>query len=185
MKLTLSQLETIMPRLKKNPQEAQELLAGLNEGMAEFEINTPARVAAFLAQVAHESYEFKYMSEEWGPTAVQKRYDPPTKLAKELGNTQAGDGFKFRGAGPLQLTGRANFRVYGKLLDLDLENNPDLAREPKNGLRIACLYWDRHRLNELADQGDFTGITKAINGGLNGLAQRQAYWTTAKKALGA
>jgi putative chitinase len=151
--------------------------------MAEFDISTPARMAAFLAQILHESGEFRYDGEVWGPTDVQKRYDPPTKLAAKLGNTKTGDGFKYRGAGPLQLTGRSNFRQYGQLLNLDLENNPDLARNPEIGLRIACLYWKRHHLNALADQEDFVGITKAVNGGLTGLNSRLNYYDDALKVL--
>lgn len=187
MELSLSQLQAIMPRMARNPKEARDLLPGLNEAMEEFQITTPERMAAFLAQIAHESCELRYMSEEWEPDKVpaQKRYEPVTSLSKRLGNTKPGDGFKYRGAGPIQLTGRANFALYGKLLKLDLEGNPDLAREPDVGFRIAGLYWTRNHLNALADEGDFVGITKAINGGTNGLEQRQAYWATAKRVLGA
>lgn len=170
--------------MARNQALATLLLPALNAAMAEREINSPTRMAAFLAQIAHESGEFRFMSEEWGPTAVQKRYDPPFKLSKVLGNDKPGDGFKYRGAGPLQLTGKDNFRTYGKALGLDLVNKPDLARDPKVGLRIAALFWERKGLNTLADSGDFTGITHRINGGENGLEQREAYWKVAKKALG-
>lgn len=102
---------------------------------------------------------------------------------KSLGNTQPGDGKRFKGRGPIQLTGRANYQKYGELLKLDLIGNPKQAATPAVGFRIAALFWKLHGLNQLADAGDFVTITKRINGGLNGLAERQKYHTRAKLVL--
>ncbi|KQM18373.1 glycoside hydrolase family 19 protein [Novosphingobium sp. Leaf2] len=128
------------------------------------------RLAHFLAQVSHESGGFRYMEEIWGPTAAQKGYEGRA----DLGNTQPGDGLRYKGRGPLQLTGRANYRDYGKRLGLDLEGNPALAATPAVGLLIALEYWRSRNLNALADKDDVVGITKRINGGTNGLNDRKA-----------
>lgn len=155
----------------------------LNNAMEEFSINTLLRAAAFIAQLAHESGEFRFMEEIWGPTAAQKRYEPPSDLAKRLGNTQAGDGFRYKGRGPIQLTGRANYQRYGDLLGVDLVSEPTLAATPEVGFRVAGLFWQRNGLNERADNRDFQGTTKRINGGLNGEAQREAYYQRALAVL--
>jgi putative chitinase len=120
------------------------------------------------------------MEEIWGPTPAQKRYEGRA----DLGNTQPGDGYRFRGRGPIQITGRANYKKYGDLLGVDLVGNPDLAAKSEYAFRIAALYWDTHNCNELADVGDFQAITRAINGGYKGLADRRKYYERAKKALG-
>jgi predicted chitinase len=168
----------IMPKLLAA--KRAEYLPFLNEAMAKYEINTPLRVAAFLAQLAHESAELKYFEEIWGPTPAQKGYEG----RKDLGNTQPGDGKRYKGRGPIQLTGRANYKTFGELLGVDLVANPDLAATPEWGFQIAALYWKRKGLNELADVEDFKMITKRINGGYNGLADRENYYSIAKKALG-
>lgn len=181
--LTDSDLQQIMPRL---PQAKRQLyLPFLNKVMEIYEIDTPLRASAFLAQIAHESVELRYMEEIWGPTAQQKKYEPPSDLAKKLGNTQPGDGFRYRGRGPIQITGRANYTNYGDLLDVDLVGNPDLAATPQYAFSTAGLFWKRNGLNELADVQDFITITRRINGGLNGLADRQKYYEIAKNVLGA
>jgi predicted chitinase len=150
-----------------------------------YEIDTPLRASAFLAQIAHESGELKFMEEIWGPTAQQKKYEPPSDVASRLGNTQPGDGFRYRGRGPIQITGRANYQKYGDLLGVDLIGNPDLAATPQFAFSTAGLFWKLNGLNELADVQDFTTITKRINGGLNGLAERERYYDIAKNVLGA
>jgi len=180
--ITDSQLQQIMPTLPQA--KRQTFLPFINAILPQFGINTPLREAAFLAQVAHESGELKFWEEIWGPTAAQKRYEPPSDLASRLGNTQPGDGKRYRGRGPIQITGRSNYRKYGGLLNLDLEGNPDLAATTQVGLQVACLFWKTNGLNELADVSDFLTITKRINGGTNGLADRQKYYERAKNALG-
>jgi predicted chitinase len=181
--LTDSDLQQIMPKL---PQAKRQLyLPFLNKVMEIYEIDTPLRASAFLAQIAHESAELRFMEEIWGPTAQQKRYDPPTDLAKRLGNLQPGDGFRYRGRGPIQITGRANYKKYGDLLGVDLVGNPDLASTPQYAFSTAALFWKTNGLNELADVQDFITITRRINGGLNGLQDRQKYYAIAKNVLGA
>jgi putative chitinase len=173
-----SNLQEIMPKLAKEKRDLY--LPFLNKAMEIYEINTPLRAAAFLAQIAHESDELKYFEEIWGPTQAQKRYEGRS----DLGNTELGDGYRFRGRGPIQLTGRSNYKKYGDLLGVDFVSNPDLAARPEFAFQTAALYWESHGLNDLADAKDFITITKRINGGLNGLADRQRYCEVAKKALG-
>lgn len=180
--ITDSQLQQIMPTLPSA--RRQMLLPFLNHAMDMFDINSPMRQAAFLAQIAHESGELKFFEEIWGPTAAQKRYEPPSDLAKRLGNTQPGDGKRYKGRGPIQITGRFNYRKYGQLLNVDLEGNPDLASTTQIGFETAGQFWKLNGLNELADVPDFTAITKRINGGLNGLADREKYYERAKGVLG-
>ncbi len=140
--VTDAELQQIMPRL---PKEKRDLyLPFLNKAMADHSINTPLRVAAFLAQIAHESAELKYMEEIWGPTKQQKKYEPPSDVATRLGNTEKGDGYRFRGRGPIQITGGANYKKYGDLLGVDLVANPDLAAQPQYAFQIAALYWETH-----------------------------------------
>lgn len=133
-------------------------------------MDSALRLAHFLAQVTHESGGFRYMEEIWGPTDAQRRYEGRA----DLGNTQANDGFRYKGRGPLQLTGRANYRDYGARLGLDLEGNPALAATPEVGLRIALEFWKVKGLNALADKDDIVAITRRVNGGSNGLADRTA-----------
>jgi predicted chitinase len=180
--ITDAELRQIMPNLPEAKRDAY--LPFLVKAMVNCGISTPLRAAAFLAQIAHESAELKFMQELWGPTAQQKKYDPPSDVAKSLGNTQPGDGFRYRGRGPIQITGRANYKKYGDLLGVDLVSNPDLAAQPKYAFQTAGLFWRMRGLNELADAEDFTTITKRINGGLTGLAERERYYEVAKKALG-
>jgi putative chitinase len=161
---------------------AEQLIDPLNQALQEFEINTPARAAAFLAQIAHESGALKFFAEIWGPTAAQKRYEGRA----DLGNTQPGDGKRFKGRGPIQITGRANYSKYAKLLNLPLVDQPELLEQPEAGFRAAAAFWKNNGLNELADQNTsaaFLKITRKINGGTNGLPERQRYWALAKRAL--
>lgn len=176
--LTPDQVHAAWPKVSE--EMAKYYLWCLNPALVEFEINTPARVAAFLAQVGHESGQLRYFEEIWGPTAAQKRYEG----RKDLGNTEASDGYRYRGRGPIQITGRANYKRYGELLNLPLIEQPELAAIPGVGFRIAGAYWKMHGLNELADretEDNFKRITRKINGGLTHLAQRIELWKQAKK----
>jgi predicted chitinase len=137
------------------------------KAMVEHAITTQARARDFLAQVLHESAGLRYFEEIASGAAYEGRAD--------LGNTHPGDGRRYKGRGPIQLTGRANYRWAGHLLGLPLEQNPALAAQHDVGWRIAALYWKSHGLNELADQGQFVTITRRINGGTNGLAARVHY----------
>ncbi|MEO6724652.1 MAG: glycoside hydrolase family 19 protein [Blastocatellia bacterium] len=180
--ITDGQLQQIMPTLA--PAKRQQYLPFLNAILPMYEIDAPLREAAFLAQIAHESGELKFWEEIWGPTAAQKRYEPPSDLAARLGNTQPGDGKQYKGRGPIQITGRFNYKKYGGLLGVDLEGNPAMAATTQIGLQTAGEYWKSNGLNQLADIPDFTSITKRINGRLNGQASREKYYARAKQALG-
>jgi len=149
--------------------------------MDEFGINTPTRQAAFLAQVLHESGMLRYTAEIWGPTPAQQRYEGRS----DLGNTQTGDGYKYRGRGLLQTTGRTNYRLTGAALGVDLINVPEALERADLAARSAAWFWKSHGLNELADTGDFTKITRRINGGINGIRDRERLYAALKKELGA
>ena len=181
--ITDDQLKQVMPNL---PAAKRALyLPHLNAAMQANGIDTPLRTAAFVAQLAHESGEFRWMEEIWGPTPAQRRYEPPSDLAARLGNTQPGDGKRFKGRGPIQITGRFNYAKFGGLLGLDLVGDPAQAATPEVAFATAGLFWQKNGLNELADARDFVTITRRINGGTNGLADRQMYYERAKNVLGA
>ena len=183
--LTLQQLLSIMPVVPAARREA--FLPFLQAAMTEFAIEAPARAAAFLAQLAHESGQFRFMEELWGPTAAQRRYEPVSTLATNLGNTQAGDGRRYKGRGPIQITGRANYKRFGDLLGADLVSDPPRAALPEIAFRVAGLYWQKKGLNELADRvtdDAFREITRRINGGFNGLEDRRRFYAVARNVLG-
>lgn len=180
--LTDAHLATIMPTLAA-PKRAT-FLPVINQALQTYTISNQLRAAAFLGQIAHESGELKYMEEIWGPTDAQKRYEPPGTLAARLGNTQKGDGKRFKGRGPIQVTGRANYQRYGDLLGLDLIGKPELAATPAVGLSIAGMFWRTNGLNALAELGDYREITRRINGGYNGWEERLKYYERAKAVLG-
>jgi predicted chitinase len=173
--LSAAQLRAIMPKLDAG--RADNVLKPLADAMKEFEINTPKRRAAFLAQVAHECHELRHLEEMFANLdAYENRAD--------LGNTKPGDGKIFKGRGPLMLTGRANYKAAGKALKMDLEANPDLVLKPAVGCRVAAWYWKDRGLNELADRGDIRGITQKIHGDYVGLDDRQKFYRQAKVVLG-
>jgi predicted chitinase len=171
--ITDDELGQIMPNCPAA--KRADYLPFIQQAMQEFDITKYLREAAFLAQLAHESAELRYMEEIASGAAYEGR--------KDLGNTQPGDGKRYKGRGPIQLTGRANYQKYGGLLGLDLINNPTIAATKEVGFRIAGLYWQSHGLNELADRQQFETITRRINGGLNGQADRVMYYNRAKKVL--
>lgn len=145
----------------------------------EFGITTPKRITAFLAQVGHESGGFVYTREVWGPTPAQSRYEGRA----DLGNTQKGDGSRFRGRGLIQITGRTNYEKLAKALGVDVVGNPALLESPHLAARSAAWWWAAHGCNELADAGDFEKLTRRINGGTNGLKDRIERHERAKAAL--
>jgi putative chitinase len=179
--ITDLQLKQVMPSLPAV--KLERYLPALNHGLLASAVDNPRRTAAFVAQLAHESGELRFMEEIWGPTAAQLRYEPPGSLATRLGNTEAGDGKRFKGRGPIQITGRFNYKRYGQLLHVDLLASPQTAAEPEAAFAIAGLFWLSNGLNELADADEFTAITRRINGGVNGLAERLRYYGLAKAAL--
>ncbi len=173
--VTVEQLRAIMPNLSLS--RAQLLMPYLNQAMAEGGINTPARQAAFLAQLAHESVGLTAFEEYASGAAYEGRSD--------LGNTQPGDGVRFKGRGPIQLTGRSNYRAAGAALGIDLEGNPARAADVDVGFRTAVWFWNSRNLNSYADARNFDAITYRVNGGYNGKAARDAYYARALQVLGA
>ena len=171
--LTVLLLKQICPKTKTAVLE--KYIEPLNAAFDEWEINTPQRQAAFLAQVAHESGGFHYVRELASGEAYEGR--------KDLGNTEAGDGVRYRGRGLIQVTGRSNYRACGVALGLDLLGEPELLELPENAGRSAGWFWWSRKLNGLADADNFRAITLRINGGLNGYTDRCAYWERAKEAL--
>lgn len=170
--ITIDQLRAIMPGAR---QRAPVFLGPLNVAMAEFDINSPKRCAAFLAQIAHESGEFRYMREIASGETYEGR--------KDLGNTEPGDGKRYKGRGPIQITGRANYELCGKALGLDLIGHPELLELPEHGCRGSAWFWAHNRLNRFADADNFGALTKAINGGYSHLDERIKYWLRARAVL--
>lgn len=178
MPLTLDQLHRIMPNARD---KAGVFLGPLNLAMKEFGIaDTAQRVAMFLAQIAHESGELRYMRE----LASGAAYDTGS-LAVRLGNTPEpdGDGQRYKGRGLIQITGRDNYARCAVALGLPLLERPELLEIPLNACRSAAWYWAGRGLNTLADKGAFDTITARINGGQNGREERRAYWARASQIL--
>ena len=176
MPITAQQLLQILPNAG---QVAGFFVPVLNTAMNRYQIVGTKRVAAFIAQIGHESGQLKYVKEIWGPTAAQARYEG----RKDLGNTVAGDGSKYRGRGLIQITGRANYMACGEGLGLDLIKQPELLEKPQHACMSAAWFWATRGLNTLADAGQFDRITRRINGGQNGAADRQALHARALKVL--
>jgi putative chitinase len=172
--ITQDQLSAIAPYSRRD--RLEKLLPHLNTTMQRYAITTPIRIAHFLAQLGHESDGFNTNEEYASGADYEGRRD--------LGNTQAGDGVRFKGRGLIQVTGRANYADCGRALGVDLIKNPQRLGD----FDLACLsagwYWDTHKLNNHADRDDVLTITKIINGGTNGLADRQSYLARAKKVFG-
>ena len=146
--------------------------------MAASQINTPIRMAHFLAQLGHESGDLRYSEEIASGNAYEGRAD--------LGNTQPGDGPRFKGRGLIQLTGRANYTAYGIARGADYVSDTNylqIATNPNLAVDVACWFWTTHGLNALADADNLNGITLRINGGYNGLADRAAHLLRAKCLL--
>lgn len=164
---------------------AAENLPWLELSMETFGITTPARQAAFLAQIGHESEGLHWINEIWGPSAAQRRYE----VRQDLGNCQPGDGYRYRGRGWIQLTGRDNYRRATQRLRArfddcpDFEESPELVATARWAAMTAADFWHTAGLNALADAGRYETITRCINGGLNGYADRLARLDAAKAAL--
>jgi putative chitinase len=206
MALTMAQFSSLFPRLKGEQLDAY--LPALNAALAEFHIGTPQRVAAFLAQVGHESAGLTRWEESFAYTperllkifpnrvrSVAQAKDlvkaGPAAIAEHLygmrpamGNMRPGDGWRFRGRGPIQITGRINYATYGDAIKVPLELQPERVLEPAVGFRVAGSYWETHGCNALADEQDVEQITRRINGGLNGFDDRVARWNLASQVLG-
>jgi len=147
---------------------AQELALSANVHFRGYGIlDTGLRLAHFMAQLIHESGSFRYMEEIASGAAYEGRAD--------LGNNEPGDGKRYKGRGVLQLTGRANYRTFGRRIGIDLERHPEIAAVPSIGLHTAIEYWQSRGLNAYADADDIRAITRKVNGGLNGYADRKQH----------
>lgn len=148
----------------------------LQDTLAKYDITTPLRIAHFVGQTMEEADGYCTLREYASGREYEGR--------KDLGNVHPGDGVRYAGRSPLQLTGRVNYARVGAELDLPLEDHPEMAEQMPVALEISCVYWRDHRINNLADLDDIEHVTRVINGGWNGIAQRIAYTDKAKHALG-
>lgn len=189
--ITKEQLKAILIGAK--PENIEKYFIPLNNALAHYEINTPLRIAHFIAQVAHESGSFRYNEEIWSNPRLDARgvathgatWQLRYEGRRDLGNTQPGDGYRFRGRGLIQLTGRNNYSKYAAFLGRDLTtgDNPDLVGQPDLAVDAAGWFWNSRQLNNYADRDDVLSITKRINGGTNGLDDRKNFLKRAKAAL--
>lgn len=200
MPITEQQLLQILPNAGR---QAGVFVSALNTAMNRYGIVGTPRTAAFIAQVGHESGQLARLAENLNYSADglmktwPSRFDSvrataaarnPEQIANivyagRMGNIAPGDGWKYRGRGLIQITGRANYAACGEELGLDLINQPELLELPQHAAMSAAWFWFTHGLNTLADQGEFVKITRRINGGVNGLADRQALYDKALKVL--
>ena len=200
--------------IPSNRAAAGQWFAALKEILPKYEINTPQRIAGFIAQCGHESGDFRIMEEnlnysEKALNAVFGRYfgAPPKRNAAEyarnpekianyvymdefrskagqMGNTKSGDGYRFRGRGLKQLTGRNNYTAFGKTVGMTAEEAAEYVATPKGAVESACWFWDTAGCNKFADTGDIVGLSKRINGGTIGLEDRVRRWNAALEILG-
>lgn len=195
------QIITIENMLKISPGTPRErmltFIPHLQKYLPQYGIDTPIEIASFLSQVLHESGGFKWMREIWGPTKQQLRYerdfkrpwnmhDERNKLAFVLGNSEKGDGRLFAGRGPIQMTGRNNYKrlsleMFG---DDRLLRNPELIASPEYGIQAACIYWKWRNMDAIDDDLSIKEETKRVNGGYNGLEDRQKYFERALLVFG-
>lgn len=180
----------------------------LEQALPDYDINTPRRVAAFIAQCAHESGGFKFLKENLNYRAeslmrVWPRYFPDLATAQRyagkqemiancayanrMGNgpEESGDGWKFCGRGLIQLTGRNNYQAFADSIETNIEDIPAFLATFEGAVQSACWFWENNNLNQWADAGDIVTLTKRINGGTLGLADRQKHYEHALHVLGA
>ena len=176
--ITLQQLRRAMPQA--TAANCERFLEPINVAMRRYLINTPLRQAHFLCQIAWESGQLRYTEEIASGTKYEGR--------KDLGNTQTGDGVRYKGRGLIQITGRANYKKYGIFIGKDMEDvrqqNWLLLKEPKLAADSAGWFWFMHGLSKRADRDEHTNITKIINGSTVTAAKRLPYLRNAKIALG-
>ena len=203
--LTASQFKELFPNCK----DPDGWVDAMNEVFPKYEINTPERIASFIAQCGHESGGWRVFSENLNYSAKaldaifgkyfkraardsEPYHRQPEKIANVVyanrmdnGDTESGDGWKYRGRGPIQLTGKANYSAFASDMDVDVVDNPDKVSEDKEvALMSAIWYWNKNGLNRYADSGDIKTMTKRINGGYIGLEDRIHLWKEALHMLG-
>lgn len=202
--LTRKQLQAVLTR-KHNVDFLDYLAFVLSNTLTKYNIDTKLRASAFIAQCAHESAEFTVLAENLNYSAARlvevfkKRVSPevaqriagrPEAIGNYLyanrngnGPELSGDGYRYRGRGAIQLTGRFNYEKAGKAIGLDLILHPEILETIPGAIEAACAYWIENKLNIYADQGDMVTLTKKINGGLNGLEDRKRYYQRAMEVL--
>lgn len=159
---------------------AQSLGLALSLNVPAYGVDANAnRLAGFLGECCHESLGFTIFRELWGPTPAQLKYEGRA----DLGNTQPGDGYRYKGRGMIQITGRDMYAKVGKSLGLDLINQPQIAEQSGPAVLTALEVWKMKGLNQIADFGDWATITKRINGGTNGASARLSYINAALEVL--
>ena len=184
----------------------EKWLEPLNNAFKKYAITDINEVSMFLAQTTHESNNYKRLEESFNYRperlfevfkkrvgTIEKAKELCSKGAKAIGDFVYGgrlgnakdEGYKYRGRGIIQLTGKNNYKYYGDKLNIDLVNSPDLAKEPDTAIEIALLFWKEKGCGLLACKGDVKGVTKLINGGYNGLEDRQNRFDRILKILGA
>jgi len=194
MNITIEQLDLMIPDAPDL--KIEKFYEPIVETLDRYQINSRLRIAAFLAQIAHETGSLRYIEELWGPTDAQVRYDLPHKKAFELGNNlpealsiaklhDTTPGFFYRGRGGIQITGYLNYLKVARALDIDCINTPQLLTDPMNAMLSSGFFWisngrnvegENLNCNELADICYFTLITRVINGGTSGLDHRLKFY---------
>lgn len=206
MELTLQQLKQLLP---KNPYVEQWHHA-LSQLLPDYEINTPQRIAAFIAQCSHESAGFMFLKENLNYKAATLRkifpkYFPTDELAQRYasmpnkqeaiankvyanrmgnGDEASGDGYRYCGRGLIQLTGKQNYSWFAASLGISVEEASEYLQTFEGAAQSACWFWETNNLNRFADAGDIKGLTKAINGGYIGLEDRIKHYEHALHVLG-
>lgn len=190
-----------------NAKNVDELVEAMNELFPKYEIKTAHRVAGFLAQCGHESGGFRVIEENLNYSAkaldavfgkyfvrggrdAEEYHRQPEKIANVVyanrmdnGDTDSGDGWRFRGRGYIQLTGRHNYTKFAESVDMDIEEVIEYLGTVQGALESACWYWDTNNLNKYCDNQDVKGMTKRINGGYIGLEDRIHHWEIAVEML--
>jgi putative chitinase len=193
--------------LQITPRAPKIWIDSLITEMSNQDINTPLRESAFISQIAHESSELTHLEENLNYSAerlmiifpkkfltiefAQQYNRQPEKIANYIysnrmnnGDESSGDGWKYRGRGAIQITGKYNYQKYATLSGKPLIDQPELVLDPLIGSQVACLFWTQNGLNFLADVEDMETITRRINGGLIGFPERMKYYEKAKEVLG-
>lgn len=204
MYITQEQLKQLLPG---NPY-IEQWCSALNEILPEYGIDTPKRVAAFIAQCAHESGGFKFLTEnlnyrwqslrktfpKYFPTdeLAQQYEKQPAKIANRVygnrmgnGDEASGDGYRYCGRGLIQLTGKDNYTLFAGSIETPVEEVPEYLGTFEGAVQSACWFWDSNNLNQYADNDDILTMTKRINGGTLGLEDRKKHYEHAKHVFGA
>lgn len=203
MNITVEQLAELIP----GNQYVDEWYEALSQLLPDYEIDTPERIAAFIAQCAHESNNFRAIKEnlnyrwqslrktfpKYFPTdELAKQYEKkPEKIANRVyanrmgnGPETSGDGYRYCGRGLIQLTGKNNYQAFADSLEMSVEDVPEYLATFEGAAQSACWFWETNNLNRFADRRDIKGLTKAINGGDIGLADRIKHYEHALEVLG-